>query len=175
MSLVRRGSAEALDQITRCYSQRLMEAGRRHCRTSAEAEDAVQDALVSAAQHLEELRDDSRLEGWLVRVVASACRRLGRGHKNAAALHDSEVELPSEAGDPEEEAARRELAALLETTLLELSPRDRSILLLAELEDFSSAAIAAELSMTDGAVRVRLSRLRVRLAEVLQKEMSPAT
>lgn len=173
MRLVREGSAEAMDQVTRCYSERLMAAGRRHCRTSTEAEDAVQDALVSATQHLTELRDDRRLEGWLVRVVASACRRIGRGHKNAPALPLGE-ELESDAEDPEEEAARRELARLLERSLLQLSPQDRSILLLAELEGFSSAHIAAELGLTDGAVRVRLSRLRARLGAALQKEIAPA-
>jgi len=86
MRLVREGRGEALDQITRCYSQWLLEAGRRHWRTSNEAEDAVQDALVSAAQHLDELRHDSSLEGWLVRVVASACRRIGRGRKNGGEI-----------------------------------------------------------------------------------------
>jgi RNA polymerase sigma-70 factor (ECF subfamily) len=173
MRLVREGSAEGLDQITRCYSERLMAAGRRHCRTRTEAEDAVQEALVSAAQHLTELRDDSRLEGWLVRVVASACRRISRGHKNAPPIPtDDEVE--GETNDPEEEAARRELARLLERSLLELSAQDRSILLLAELEGFSSASIAAELGMTDGAVRVRLSRLRARLAAALRSEIDAA-
>jgi hypothetical protein len=39
MNLVRSGSRDALDQITRCYSARLLEAGRRHCRTTEEAEE----------------------------------------------------------------------------------------------------------------------------------------
>ncbi len=171
MLLVREGRPEALDQITRCYSQRLFEAGRRHCRTSAEVEDAVQDALVTAAEHVSELRDDSKLEGWLVRVVASACRRLGRGQKNDAGLHDASAEPVGQerASDPEEQAARRELGRLLEAELLALPARDRSILLLAELEDFSAAEIGAELGMSDGAVRTQLSRLRARLAEALQK------
>jgi RNA polymerase sigma-70 factor, ECF subfamily len=168
MHLVRQGSADALDQITRCYSQRLLAAGRRHCRTSSEAEDAVQDALLSAAETLPRLRSDGSLESFLVKVVASACRRIGRGQKNAAELHDSEHEL-SAAGNPEQDAARRELGDLLERTLLDLSPEDRSIVLLAELEDFSAAEIGAELGLTDGAVRTRLSRLRARLVDALQK------
>lgn len=171
MQLVRQGSADALDQITRCYSQRLLAAGRRHCRSAAEAEDAVQDALISAAGALPKLREDGSLPGFLVKVVASACRRIGRGQKNAAELHDS-LEVapePSAAGDPEQDAERRELAELLERTLLGLSPRDRSIVLLAELEDFSAAEIGAQLGMTEGAVRTQLSRLRARLVEVLQK------
>lgn len=178
MQLVREGSdggLGALDQITRCYGQRLLEAGRRHCRTSAEAEDAVQDALVVAAEHVAELRDDSKLEGWLIRVVASACRRLGRGKKNDAGRHDSDaLDGPDtdEHSDPEADAGRRELGRLLENELLALSPRDRSIVLLAELEDFSAAEIGAELGMSEGAVRTQLSRLRARLAASLKKDGS---
>jgi RNA polymerase sigma-70 factor, ECF subfamily len=173
MRLVREGRGEALDQITRCYSQRLLEAGRRHCRTSNEAEDAVQDALLSAAQHLGALRQDSSLEGWLVRVVASACRRIGRGRKNAAELHEPEAERELAGTDesPEAQAARHELGGRLDRALLELSPQDRSILLLAELEDVGAAAIGRELGLSEGAVRVRLSRLRARLARVLNEEI----
>lgn len=170
MRLVREGRADALDQITRCYSQRLLEAGRRHCRSSAEAEDAVQDALISAGEQLGALRDDHKLERWLVKVVASACRRLSRGQKNDGALHDTESELTSD-DDPERSAARRELGRALERVLLALSPQDRSILLLAELEDFGAAEIAEELGMTAGAVRTRLSRLRSALTATLEKEI----
>lgn len=171
MHLVRQGSADALDQITRCYSQRLLAAGRRHCRTTTEAEDAVQDALISAAASLPRLRNDGSLESFLVKVVASACRRIGRGYKNAAELHDSEAE-PTAQGDPELETGRRELGLLLERTLLALSPQDRSIVLLAELEGFSASEIGAELGLSEGAVRTRLSRLRARLVEKL-KESAP--
>jgi RNA polymerase sigma-70 factor (ECF subfamily) len=72
-------------------------------------------------------------------------------------------------GDPEEDAARRELAALLDRSLLELSPTDRSIVLLAELEDFSAAEIGKELGLSEGAVRTRLSRLRARIIGLLKK------
>lgn len=172
MGLVRDGSSEALAQITRCYSDKLLQAGRRHCRSSAEAEDAVQDALLTASQTLTTLRDDAALEGWLVRVVASACRRISRGKKNALALHDTGVsEELSGDGDPEQEAARRELAQTLDQLLLSLSPEDRSLLLLSELEDFSAAEIGAQLGISAGAVRTRLSRLRDRLEPQLKNEL----
>jgi RNA polymerase sigma-70 factor, ECF subfamily len=177
MQLVREGQPDALDQITRCYSDRLLEAGRRHCRTGTEAEDAVQDALIAAAQHLTQLRDDAKLEGWLVRVVASACRRIGRGRKNDGGLHDAEVEVEPAAqseSDPEAELLRRELGQLLERELLALAPRDRSILLLAELDDFSAAEIGAELHMAEGAVRTQLSRLRARMALALREKNDSA-
>src|SRR5262245_6895640 len=87
-TLARSGDPRALDDITRCYGERLLAAGRRHCRTVSEAEDAVQDALVTAATKLDSFRGDGSLEGWLVRIVASACRRMSRGRKNATELHD---------------------------------------------------------------------------------------
>ena len=170
MGLLRAGDDAALDQITRCYSQKLLEAGRRHCRSADEAQDAVQDALLTAAEQLRNLRDDQSLEGWLVRVVASACSRLSRGGKNDPARHDSDNELVG-GEDPEQEASRHELGATLERALLDLSPRDRSLLLLSELEDYSAAEVGAELDMTPGAVRTRLSRLRAGLLERLQAEL----
>lgn len=173
MGLVRQGKSDALDEITRCYSQRLLEAGRRHCRTSTEAEDAVQDALIAAGEHLAELRNDASLEGWLVKVVASACRRIGRGAKNAmpaaaAGANLDDRQSPEE--DPEAQVARQELARVLDAALLALEPDDRSLLLLAELEGFSAAEIGAQLGLSDGAVRTRLSRLRSRLALVLREK-----
>lgn len=170
MRLVREGRADALDQITRCYSERLLEAGRKHCRTRSEAEDAVQDALIAAGEQLSALRDDLKLERWLVKVVASACRRLSRGQKNDGAIHDAGVELVS-GDDPERATARRELGQVLERLLLALSPSDRSLLLLAELEDFSAEEIGTQLGMTAGAVRTRLSRLRKTLTATLEKEI----
>jgi RNA polymerase sigma-70 factor, ECF subfamily len=166
----RKASAAALDQITRCYSDKLLQAGRRHCRTNEEAEDAVQDALITAAERLREVRSDAALglERWLVQVVASACRRLSRGRKNAARLHDSDSELRASVGNPEEDAARLELAETLDRVLLSLSPEDRSLLLLSELEDFSAAEIGSQLGLSAGAVRTRLSRLRARLLPELR-------
>jgi len=58
----------------------------------------------------------------LVRVVASACRRLGRGRKNAARLHDGDGELRASVGNSEEDTARLELAETLDRVLSSLSP-----------------------------------------------------
>src|SRR5262245_35881798 len=132
MSLVRSGDPAALDQITRCYSQRLLAAGRRYCRTATEAEDAVQDALLSAATRLDQFRGEGSLEGWLVRIVATACNRISRGQKNAVHGDAADLELPGASESPETEAARNELLGLIDEALLGLPPEDRAVLLLAE-------------------------------------------
>jgi RNA polymerase sigma-70 factor (ECF subfamily) len=166
-SLVRSGDPEALDSITRCYGDRLLAAGRRHCRTADEAEDAVQDALVTAATNLDSFRGEGSLEGWLVRIVASACRRMSRGRKNSAALHDDRVELLIASSSPESEAGQHELGDALSAALLELDPEDRLIVLLSEVDGFDAPEVALRVGLSAGAVRTRLSRIRGRLRAAL--------
>jgi RNA polymerase sigma factor (sigma-70 family) len=163
--LVLRGDAAALDRITRCYGERLLEAGRRHCRTLGDAEDAVQDALLSAATNQQGFRGDGSLEGWLVRIVARACQRLSRGRKNDTNNHDTDAVLRDSSDSPELWAQRSEVARWLDQTLLGLGPEDRLILLLAELEDFTAPEIAARTGLSAGAVRTRLTRLRASIRQ----------
>jgi RNA polymerase sigma-70 factor (ECF subfamily) len=166
-ALVRSGDPRALDRITRCYGDRLLAAGRRHCRTVDEAEDAVQDALVTASKKLDTFRGEGSLEGWLIRIVASACRRMSRGRKNSVELHDDRVELLVGASSPESEAGQHELGDVLAEALLELDPEDRLILLLSEVDGFDAPEVAARVGTTPGAVRTRLSRIRGRLRVAL--------
>ena len=102
-----------------------------------------------------------------MRIVARACRRISRGQKNDGSLHDVDADPIAEGESPEAGAARSELALALDALLLRLEPRDRALLLLAELEDYSAAEIGRELALSEGAVRTRLSRLRQRLRDEL--------
>lgn len=174
IALVRRAEPGALEDLTRCYGERLLAAGKRHCRTRTEAEDAVQDTLLFAVQGLDSFRGDGSLEGFLARTVARACRRLSRGQKNDAAAHDVELELPATEASPEARAAEAELGAALEGLLLNLEPRDRAILLLAELDGYTAAEIGERLGLTAGAVRTRLTRCRQRLRMGLARFLPPA-
>jgi RNA polymerase sigma factor (sigma-70 family) len=164
--LVKGGDAEALDRITRCYGARLLRAGRRHCRTPDEADDAVQDALLIARDRLGDFRGEGSVEGWLVRIVATACRRISRSHKNDVADDDA-PDTADASASPEELAARQELLERLNAALLGLTPEERLILLLAEVEGRSGQEIASELGHSHGAVRTRLTRLRARLVREL--------
>jgi RNA polymerase sigma-70 factor (ECF subfamily) len=166
-ALVKSGDPKALDHVTRCYGDRLLAAGRRHCRTVDEAEDAVQDALVTAATKLDSFRGDGSLEGWLVRIVASACRRMSRGRKNSEELHDDRVELLVASSSPESEAGQHELGDALSSALLELDPEDRLIVLLSEVDGFDAPEVAGRVGLSPGAVRTRLSRIRGRLRAAL--------
>lgn len=159
VALVRAGDLAALENVTRCLGERLLAVGRRHCRREEDARDAVQDALLSAGQHLRDFRGEGSVEGWVTTMVARACFRMRRGRSNDPALHVRDVEMVAE-DDPEVLAGRAELALALGAALLDLPPTDRAVLLLAEAEDWTGPEIAAKLGTTPNAVRTRLSRAR---------------
>lgn len=167
IALMRKGDLEALDRMTRCYGQRLLSVGRRYCRSEAEAEDAVQDALLSAGQHLQAFRSEGSVEGWLVRMVTNACHHMRRGRKNDYRIHGTETVLTSDQGSPEDRAATGELASALGEALLSLSPDDRTIVLLSEAEGWKGPEIAEAMRLSPGAVRVRLTRARAKLRDLL--------
>jgi RNA polymerase sigma-70 factor, ECF subfamily len=169
--LVQAGDLAALDRISRCYGAHLLAVGRRVCRDDERARDAVQDALLAAGQHLDQFRGDGSVEGWLVGMVANACRSWRRGRKDDPAwnapLDDQE---PACGGGerPDDGAARSELAAALRGALLELPAIDRAILLLTQVDGWRPGEVARQLDLSPESVRARLSRTRRRLRARLE-------
>lgn len=173
VELVRAGDHRALDGLTRCFGERLVQVGKKTCRNTMDAEDAVQDSLLAAGEHLQQFRGDGSLEGWLVRMVVNACHRMRRGQKNDPHLHDVDVELATEE-TPETLAAQGQMITRLGDALLTLSPDDRALILLSEAEQHTAPEIADLLQLTPTAVRSRLMRARKRLQTALGMVDAPA-
>lgn len=166
---MRTGNIEALDRLTLCFGEKLLAVGRRYCGDEQRARDAVQDTMLAAGTRLADFRGEGSVEGWLVRMVANFCRRMHRGQKNDPALHQdvADAGLVALGLSPEEMVARGQLLEVLGAALLEVEPRDRTLLLLSDAEGWKAPEIAEALDMTPGAVRTRLSRARKRLREHL--------
>ena len=137
-----------------------------------DAQDAVQDALLSAVTHLDSFRAEGRIDAWLSRMVANACQRMRRGRKNDPGLHEPDAELTAP-DDPETEAMRARLAATIQEALLELPAQDRALVLLAEVEGWTGPELAEHLGRSPGAIRTKLARLRARLRARLGSGMEP--
>lgn len=168
--LVRRGDTGALDRIAHCYLDHLRRVGRCACRTAPDAEDAVQDALLSAHEHLDRYRGEGTVEAWLSRMVVNACRMRQRGRKNDPAWNRPLDGAPEpHAEDMHECVARRALVERVAAALDDLPALDRQVFLMAEYEGHTAPAIAAHIDKTPDAVRARLTRIRRRLRAAVDR------
>lgn len=168
ISRMRAGDLDVLDALSRCYGARLLRVGQRRCRDADQAQDAVQDALLAAGEHLTDFRAEGSVEGWLVRLVSNACHRMRRGQKNDPHLHAAlDDTATSTEADPEAEAALGEMMQALGQALQTLSSTDRALILLTDGEGYAAPELAEQLGMSAQAVRSRISRARRQLRHKL--------
>ena len=133
------------------------------CGDMADAEDAVQDAFVTAIRKQRQLRGVSNPEAW---VRTAAVNRVRGGWRHAAVVRRYQPRVPGPQAPVE---VGPEHVAIV-TALAELDVDQRIVVVLHHLVDLGTAEIAAELGIPEGTVKSRLSRARARLADLLDEE-----
>ncbi len=132
----------------------------------ADAQDLTQEAFIKALQRQDQLKDFERAAHWLSRIASNTAidflRRSGR-------VSFSELEeLPepvavSSLDSPEQALLRTERREYLEAGLGVLTDRERTALLLRDVEDFSAEQVAAQLQCSKATVRSHIANARVKL------------
>lgn len=159
MAAAQAGDARAYDRLLRAILPLLRGVARRRIHDPAEAEDAVQDALLTIHQ-LRHAYDATRpIRPWLIAITERRCigrlRRRGRRAARETSLEPFTETLAAPATNQVEE---RSEAAALRRAIGELSPAQRTALRLAKLEDLSLAEASARSGMSIGALKVATHR-----------------
>ncbi len=132
----------------------------------AAAQDAAQEALITAFEHLGALRDPAAFPGWLKRIVSRQCSRITRARDyDAPALEDET--LAEDDDDPAAIAEARELARRLRGALDRLPEGERRVTELFYLSDLSQQEIAERMALPLTTVKKRLQYAREHLRETL--------
>lgn len=170
----RRGDAAAMEALLADVAPAVHRFGMRMCRNPADADDALQDALVSVATHLGEFEGRSSFTSWVFTLVRTACARRRRGMKNQPPVADDGLaERRDERASPEERASDAELAEALNRALDRLSEEHREVIQLRDIEGLTAPDTAAALGVSVDAVKSRLHRARAALREVLRPTLEP--
>lgn len=154
-------------RFTRLYQQNQRQLHRLAARflgPGPRAEDAVHDTFVKLIQNYDQLRSrsDGELERWLMAVVKNTAL-------DALRRQSRETELEMQTWEPAVPPDLGEFEALV--ALLRSMPEDyRRVLELRFLAEWSLADIAAELGLTEGAVKSRVFRGRKLLIDALRRE-----
>ncbi|ABC80242.1 RNA polymerase sigma factor [Anaeromyxobacter dehalogenans] len=172
------GDVALFEVLMRRHNPRLYRAIRSVLRNEAEVEDAMQQAYLQAYAHLGDFQGHAAFSTWLVRIgVNEALMRL-RGRERLVPLLDEredggigrEEERVADPS-PEDAAAAREARVLLEQAVDRLPLHLRTVYVLREIEQLSTAEVAAALDLGEEAVKVRLHRARLALRGLIAERV----
>jgi RNA polymerase sigma-70 factor (ECF subfamily) len=142
-----------------------------------DAEDAVQDGLLSAYRHLGQFRGQAQLSTWLMTIVTNAAlMQLRRRHNRHFSLDQGQGEegltfserLPDSKPSPEEVCSTVEARNRLVESVQRLSPKLRRAFQLRHIDGLTTKEAARALGVPEGTVKARLARARAKLAGIVR-------
>jgi RNA polymerase sigma-70 factor, ECF subfamily len=161
------GDPDAFDELVRRHRHRLWSVAMRTLGDREEAEDSVQDALLSAMRNAASYRGEAAVTTWLHRVVVNACidRLRRRQARPSVPLGVTEV------ASRRDEHAATEARLDIHAALARLPESQRAAIELVDLLDLSVAEAAEVLGVAEGTVKSRCSRGRTELARLLRDRL----
>jgi RNA polymerase sigma-70 factor (ECF subfamily) len=174
LQLYQSDDAAAVEMFVRAHQQSVYRLALSVLDDPAEAEEATQDALVSAINALNTYRGDSAFTTWLYAITLNTCRSRLRKHKSRDRLMETLRSLFRVRGElaphPEEAAIRSEADAAVARAVGSLDEKHRLTVVLRYYNEFSIAEIAQLLDISEGTVHSRLFTARERLRVMLKPE-----
>ncbi|SDR52054.1 RNA polymerase sigma-70 factor, ECF subfamily [Rhizobiales bacterium GAS191] len=161
----RLGDQDAIARLLETAQPDIRRYARSTCRSSADAEDAAQEALWLLFRRVGTIRSLAAFSGWLFTVVRRECLRLARRAGVLPAQSLQEIDLERAFGERPEAEMRLDLAAAIEA----LPSHYRDVVLLRDVKEMTVDEIAEALGDTRPSVKARLHRARLLMREYLTR------
>ncbi len=174
------GNHDLFTEIVKRYERPLYNFGLKMCGEQRDAEDIVQETFLNVFRYLKSFRFETKFKNWLYRIATSICIKKRRKSKFAPD-HELSLEefipqdpaaetdqLPQWAALPLDTVLSEELYNKLQEAILQLPENYRLVLVLRDMEGFSTAETAQILNLTPANVKVRLHRARLFLRDKLK-------
>ena len=171
---IRGGATDDFAELVRRHQSRVFAILHRYERDAHKIEDLAQETFLKVWRALGQFDGRAPFGHWLSRIAA----RVALDHLRKEKRRQNEISLPElgddaldwlRSDDEKSELDARSAAELLELAMRELSPTDRIVITMQELEGRSVKEIAAAIGASGVAVRVRAMRARAKLKQALEK------
>ncbi len=198
LARLRLGDEAAFLELVQRYGPVMMRIALTYVRTSSIAEEVVQDTWIGALKSLERFEGRSTLRTWLLRILSNRART--RGAREARCVPFSTLvgdDEPSVAPErfqgpdgrfpggwasfptdwrtlPEERVLARETMLHVEAAIRELPERQQEVIVLRDVEGWSSDEVCAALELSAANQRVLLHRARSRVRGALERYLEAA-
>jgi len=173
---IRNGATDDFAEVVRRHQGRVFVILHRYERDAHKIEDLAQETFVKAWRALDQFDGRAPFDHWLSKIAV----RVALDHLRREKRRENEIGLPElgddaldwlRSGDEKSELDSRAAAELLELAMRELSPLDRVVITMLEIEGRSVKEICEATGASGVAVRVRALRARGRLRRALEKLM----
>jgi len=174
------GQVDKFHDLVKRYEQKLYNFSLRMCRDPRDSEDMIQDTFLNIFRYLKDFRYETKFKNWMYKVAASTCIKKRRKSKFAPEKElsldefrpNDEPEKPDHVPDwalmPLEKLLNQELSSTINQAILSLPKKYRLVIVLRDIEGFSTAETAQILSLSPSNVKVRLHRARLYLRDKLK-------
>ncbi len=174
----RRGNKDAFRELVERYQRKILSVAIGMLQNQDDALEVTQEAFVKAYRNLDGFKGESSFYTWLYRIVVNLAidrRRRDRRHGTVSLEdrpgggEDLEADLPSQRlSDPYQQAKSRELGDRLRRAIDELTPDQKAVILLREVDGLSYDEISQVMQCPKGTVMSRLHYARKVLQDKLK-------
>jgi RNA polymerase sigma-70 factor (ECF subfamily) len=174
------GQTDKFQELVKRYEQKLYNFSLRMCRDHRDAEDMIQETFLNVFRYLSGFRYETKFKNWMYKIAASTCIKKRRKSKFAPEKELSleefspgnQTEVPDHVPEwalmPLEKLLNQELSNAINKEILSLPKKYRLVIVLRDIEGFSTAETAQILGLSTANVKVRLHRARLYLRDRLK-------
>lgn len=163
------GDVAAITRLTRAHQNGVYRNGLQVCRTTEDAEDALQETLWAATRALRDFRGAaSSIVSWMFTIIRRECYRLIDRRLERRGSVEPLADTESSGPRPDEALIANRRSELLASALTSLDPLHREVIILRDIEGLSAPEAAAQLGISVQALKSRLHRARVNLRDHIE-------
>jgi RNA polymerase sigma-70 factor (ECF subfamily) len=168
----RAGGQRAFEALVRRHDRRVLSLASRLTGRLEDAQEVAQESFSRLYKNLNRFRGDDEVGPWLRKVTVNLCRDLARRKARSPVVVSEELisRAPAES-NPEWAASDLERERILRTALQSLTERERTALVLRELEGLSTLEVAEIMGVAAATVRVQIMQARLKLRKLLEKQL----
>lgn len=174
------GDMDSFDILISMYIDKAYSVAFGVMGNSHDANDITQEAFIKVYKNIDKFNFQSAFNTWLYRIVKNACIDELRKRKKSTVISidagiDSDdgeyiLQIPDESPGIQEILEEKEAGIYLAEALAELKENHRAVLVLADIKNYDYSEIADMLDIPVGTVKSRISRARIKLAEIIRKK-----
>lgn len=176
------GDSKAFEILIEAHFKNIYNIAYRIAGNPDDALDMTQEVMIKLFRNINSFGGNSKFSTWVYRVATNTCLdELKKLRRHSTYSINSEIntgdgkflyEVEDTSPTPDLEVERGELADMVAKAITALNPEHRAIITLRDIQEFSYEEIANILNLSEGTVKSRISRARMQLKKILERDFN---